>query len=467
MISAQYTEAIKNNFMHFFTSGKDNAWRVICIDYKPLTVYHNTLCYGIMEYINNRLEIRFKPTAKTQNCITGVLRKNLLNYNSFKTSLNSLHHYASKPISDINIDAAIAAIPLEVLNLIEKFESNKNISSIVQNIYNLADLYKSTDLKVDLEAIVKALVELENRIYNQPDTFDILMRYIEMVGGNSEGEYSYINILEACAVNIVTPAYKAIVNSEAYDAYMFDANYELLALYTSRLSRKHCSYVPQDTYASLTEFVPIAMKFANIYNPIFDSDKHIWERISKNYRFLKYTEVCDSKCSMMGIRVEHSDAIYDPNDPNTSQLGRIYYGLCCDVNEAFNNNNSTPIVPERNAQSGILYSTYLAAAIMYRVFVNEGYFAQTSIMGSFKTTSDASDNSDDVVACSTDSNPLTLISETQTQNLNYQDLMITKAALASSTSFMSTLKLADLRFIIDQMQTKFKSIILPTLGGII
>lgn len=461
------------DFDKFFPKGRTTSSKFVCVDYVPISTFCGPLCFCVVERECDSYNVVFKPSFSSTAKATNILH----NFNiSASTTLSTLRHALNALESSDYTDEWLSNVRtfLDTQNfefLQNYFEDtrqcplaemmNAQTSELVKTLAYIS-LPPSQDVIQTLKKICNTVIKLIEQYSSQPDTLEELLAYAALSAGNLEGEYKLIYIPELSAVNIITPRLSELQKNPAdYDKHMLFANFEMLNLFTYKLRPGCYKFPPQNTLASLTEFVPIAAKFKDIYNPLFDNKQGIWESLCKNYKWLKNIECCTNKCNAAGFRIDSSSEVYDPGEPDTYNLGRIYYTLCCNIDQAFNR-EQTPITPVADGADGIKYTTDLAAALIFRMLVNEGLLRQDDYNGRVAWYEDASSHESYVAACTAQSPVLYSGIYNRASQTDFVLTMIYRTLLKNNKTFdhYSIIKDASL------MQQQFSSITINTFGGL-
>lgn len=462
------------SLVSFFSKSKLSSSKYICVDYVPISTFCGPLCYCVMEYEKESFKVHFKPTFSSSTKSDKVLRGFNIGAYSLLSDLNKvLHQLESTDYTDEWYKAVWEPLDVRKFEFVRDYfkdvEQESYASAMEPQIASLSQTltHMSTDATraaavPSLKAFCNSMIKIITEYISCPDTWDDVFGYAALSTGNLEGEYKLMYIPEISAINIVTPHLTKLQdNPTEYDKYMFMANYEMLRLFTNKARPGIYKYPPQNTVASLSEFVPVAMKFKHIYNPLFDTKGNIWETLCKNYRWLQTSEVCDNKCSAAGFRIDQSSEVYVPSDPDTYHLGRIYYGLCCNIDQAFNR-EQTPIVPYQDHSNGIQYCTDLAAAIVFRMLVNEGFLKSTDLEGRIAWFDDSVDDKSYISACTVQPRPLLGTIPNHISKSDFVYTMIYRTLLANDSRSYDPVNIARDAGL---MQQQFSSITLNTFGG--
>lgn len=460
-----------DNIKSFF---KTSAHMFICIDYIPLSLFEGTLCYGVLD---KSFSITFRPSFASYSRCSNALRKSNIGVIQLLAGIKKAATYLSgnNPSSD-----AIKAIRTlldtrrfeEICNYMydtNQHGYNKQLTAVNSELVSSLAYLEERDWASSSEAIQKLcdkIVKILSDYTNEPDTLDDLLGYAALSTGNLEGDYAIRYIPELSALNIITPYLTDIKqhNHVEYDKHMFFANCEMLKLFTHRLPVGGCRFPQQNTFSLLTEYVPVAMKFKDIYNPLFDTAENLWEQLCKSFKWMQTIECCDNRCSLSGARIDNSTTLYSPSNPDTYNQSRIYYGLCCDMDQAFNRDR-TPIVPAKDLAGGVVYSPDLAAALLYRMLLNRGnsFLKANDLAGTIAWYEDSSDDRCYISLCTSKDKPLFATPYNKIAHKDFVYTMIYRTLLTndSKASFDPDILAKDA----GQMEAQFNSITLNTFGG--
>lgn len=393
---------------------------VICIDYMPLSVWINNMEYFCVlvghknEHGSNTYEVLFANKYRYSKPQCGVIRKRLYYYNRLSTAVELLESVIQS--NSLNNQQALrecvkslAGLKLSKLNFqfkgtiindnsdgeIRLFSDSdeKYIDAIQASIEAITSLIARTShaeyiiCSNDIEPVYFALSTAVEKFFSH-DSIDDLLQYIKILhyaqcSNDCDITIQDItNISEVNSLNIVTNFYQAIKLTEKqasdytsltpYQQYMFVANYELLHLFSCGFaSYSNPRNETLRSYAILKEFVPIAMQFKNIYNPLFDmrfNNRELLLEFSDDMLLLKNAEVCRNVCNFLGNSVGHL------SDESLIQ-SKTFFGLCGDVHAIF---SSKKIVISPSLEHGrFVFSTDLCAALFYI------YLASQSAIGTF------------------------------------------------------------------------------------
>lgn len=474
--NTDYTEQAKlyQDLISFFSKSRLTSSKYICVDYVPVSTFCGPLCYCVLEYEKDNFSVGFKQTFSSNFKTHNVLRGFNIGAHSLLSDLHKVVHLLdSTEYTDEWHKSVWEPLDPRKFEFIRDYFKDTDhsdfASTMDQQIAKLSQALTSMNTAAARPTTVPALrefcddmINLITDFTNSSDTWQDVFGYAALSTGNLEGEYKLMYIPEISAINIVTPHLKRLQENPAeYDKYMFMANYEMLRLFTNKSRPGIYKYPPQNTVASLSEFVPIAMKFKHIYNPLFDNKDNIWETLCRNYRWLQTSEVCDNKCSAAGFRIDQSSEAYIPSDPDTYHLGRIYYGLCCNIDQAFNR-EQTPIVPYKDSSNGIQYCTDLSAAIIFRMLVNEGLLKSADLEGRIAWFDDSVEDKSYISACTVQPQPLLGTIPNHISKSDFVYTMIYRTLLANDSKSYDPVTIARDAGL---MQQQFSSITLNTFGG--
>lgn len=124
-----------------------------------------------------------------------------------------------------------------------------------------------------------------------------------------------------------------------YDRHMFVANYELMHL------NRSSTYAPkniQGIYNRFTEYVPLMIKFGQVYNPLFDKkseDKPIYEYLFSTAESLREDLLCLTISSSNDLVLRrYEDYLRDTNKDDQNNAERLYsIMLPCDYFDSLAN----------------------------------------------------------------------------------------------------------------------------------
>lgn len=395
-----------------------NKKYVICVDYMPLTLWINNVEYFCV--LNGYLEkgscpiyrVIFVNKYRSEAFQQGILRKHMYNYSGLQKAIEiltamlspenvsnqdiferGLNHLATLKLTQINGDelGRLISSADDQTNEIRTFscEDNSYVDAINEAVVTLNSVIqkaKNKDYVIDRTIISGCLSNLERAVpaLFSRDTIGDLLAYIQhFYYGFDVVSQDVSNIFEVSSLNIITNFYTALKNLRDtdgnfsfYHQYMYAANYELLHLYSCGFSGNNI--IRDETLRSfsyLTEFVPIAMQFRGVYNPLFDTSFKLMHILSNNIRMFKNSEKCRNICNFSGNTVRYlAEDLSGRGLPCEDEAqSTIVMGLCCDISEIFSKIGiaiSPNIEPHR-----LVYSSDMCAALLY-VFL-----AQQSAIG--------------------------------------------------------------------------------------
>lgn len=369
---------------------------VICINYMPLTTYYqNSRVVALLHKPKGEnISVIFKTSFDSKTgCKKGYIRAvtlglyelqsaiaPLLNMNEniqpeklrSEIPINSIRKVA-EAITDLYGDSILTQ---EYLNLVEFIESD------------YAELERTGSINFDIGALQACFTRINawiGKALAEDEGIVDLLAFVEKITESQPWEIRYIP--EISAINIITKDYNDLEHklmedmqlSEAqiqFDRYMLHANYELLSIYTLKRAKGYRND-EQSMFVHLPEFVPIAMKFWYVYNPLLDyhpvTHKRMWDTLSRRYKYIGNAEVVANVLDFRSNTLsEHYYEDFDPDNPEQGHVGRIYYGLCCDFNDLIKDIQSHAgqlfkyiVSPNEEAwvDNTLRYKTYLAEAV--------------------------------------------------------------------------------------------------------
>lgn len=469
----QYNKLLSSIEQYFPKNNKTHKF--LCVDCIPLSVFKGPLCYGVLEYDKGKeFSLEFKQSFSSNAKSTNVLRAYNINSTGLLAGLQKIIQILdARDKTEDTIKNIREALEPKYLEIACEYISDTEVATLASQMSDLINEFTDTvayleerdwaDANTKLKKICEGLKAYISEFISQPDTVLDFIGYAAMSTGNLAGDYRVYYIPEIGAINIETPYLQQLkeTNPAQYDIHMFLANYEMLRLFTYKFHAGNYKYPPQNTLSILTEYVPIAMKFKNIYNPLFDSPKGVWNTLCRNYRWMQTVECTDNKCAFTGFVIDSSSSSYDASDHETYHLSRIYYALCSSIDEAFNR-EQTPIIPTREAFDGILYTTDLAAAIIFKMLVNEGFFNENDLAGRIAWYDDTTEDRSYISICSALQKPLSDNPFNHASHSSFVYTMIYRTLLTNDSRSYKPLAVARDAGV---MQQQFDSIILNTFGG--
>lgn len=388
--------------------------KVLCINYRPLAVWENgreMYCLIVPPKEDGGYCCFEFRDVSSNDPNQGIIRKMNTSYELVNQSFTKLHQDVEvNNLADMKKDALLLLVHLNTFTKVLQGREliSDSLSASIESIKHVCGQIKSTiaddcenpEAVTTIKKLLEVLAHLIDKSLERDDIFDLFM-YLERAYQISLADTQLFvqNILEVSGKSL---QFDIEYNSEQKKAQdLMRANFDLLHLYTGRFYTKRRSrYANRRTLLeTLTEFVPIAMKFHGVPNPLLDMQdgKCIFDSIKAEYQLFANAEMCDVHTNFMGNEINPYEAEFDPENPDTYEYSRMYFGLCGDINDMCSGNSEPRIhiVPLMKAGQQLRqwqYTCDIAAAIMINIFTV--YSANAGLRKEYKRCSFFSKPSD-------------------------------------------------------------------------
>lgn len=413
-----YHELSANVLQYFSESSTTEKGHLVCVNYIPITSYssNNTLYATIHKKSKSPIVLSMRHTPSGGIVLKDRFRSAILGVDSIIAKLSKLKGVDTRT----SVDDLKRWLPLSETNIMsdtlsEVYRFRNEIYEGVHIYFNgVPELLRSiADSLEDSVAVSEELVskvlsfvrQMEDSIrcaLELPEDLLDLFAYIEYAYKSAPVKVSFVE--ELSAINILTGEFvklekaaasvgvqqQATPQRIAYDKHMLHANYAMLSAFVSNISSSRYSNATQQTFRVLSEYVPIAMKFSHIYNPLLDISPvtgiSLWKYLSDNHSIIASALPVTNFCNYKGQKMDVADTEFNPDDSSTYHVSHIYYGMCCDFNSIFRSLSEESsvflqaVIPKRAAwlPNAIVYTPHLAEAIIVKMLVDAAEFEAVS-----------------------------------------------------------------------------------------
>lgn len=376
------------NINGFVFSASARHDRVICVNYIPLYIWQDNIEYYCVvqqpEENTDSCKLVFKRAYGSSKCLEGIMRKHNTGYDRIAKLLDKLST-TNKSGTPQDLLNAVQLLRQPLQNFITVMsegqviaeELSETVLSFADNIEYLADNHNASAISASIDALATTL-----EAATRPDNTHDLLQYIRDVYNLDDAELAGIHVThikEVLAQNILVQSSLPSAENDhaAYVRHMLAANAELLHLFADSFFTKNITSMRFHSdraamFEALPEFVPIAMKFSGVDNPLLELNSEIgsciFDEMREDFAICKNAEVCTMHFNALGQVDESLDVLYDAEDPGTYIYSRVYYCLCSDLAEFYTlpvNLRLAPISAGADSQNRWLYTADLSTTVMF------------------------------------------------------------------------------------------------------
>lgn len=390
----------------FSSSSSTTKNHLVCVNYVPVTTFSgNSKVYSMLsKQGNSSLILSLKKSYSSRPEDPGFFRSKILGLDALQSTIIDIRSQMSAGhLGDrgITLTDMLETVSQALEDLLEITDSPAALSTEfsdlkagIETVFSEMSKSSISDTTALLQRYLNDLLSWITKIRGIPEGITDLFAFVEKSFSSPPSVISFIE--ELSAINILTEDFRNLQDDMtsvgaaarltkeriAYDQHMLHANYELLSVFVSKLSRDRYDVPMQETYRRLKEYVPIAMKFWHIYNPLLDSHpvfhRRIWDTLAEKFNIIKTAEVVTNLCGANGHKMDVEDVTYSSSDVTTEYIGHIYYGMCSDFNSIFKDERTVPEVnqllvyrvspkQERWMPNTIVYTPFLAEAVVLKM----------------------------------------------------------------------------------------------------